>query len=124
SLLPSVDAATADEHADRIMTEAKSNLAVLVDGVPLSPDEARAFWERFSDWMEAHRGDLAGFAKREGFASVHPGVDAGRPVLRVSRTEAQRPYTPVAQGPSGHGGSGGRHEKRRRDRSKPRNSNK
>jgi hypothetical protein len=61
-------------------------------------EEARAFWQRFSDWMEDHRGDLAGFAAREGFASVHPTVADGRPVLRASRAEAQRPYAPVTAG--------------------------
>jgi hypothetical protein len=67
-------------------------LAVLVDGTPMADAEARAFWERFSDWMEDHPGDLAGFAAKEGFASVHPGVEKGRPVLRVSKSDPQRPY--------------------------------
>jgi hypothetical protein len=67
-------------------------LAVLVDGVPLGDDEARAFWARFSAHMEAHKGDLAGFARSEGFASVHPRMEGGRAVLIVSRTEGQRPY--------------------------------
>lgn len=82
-----------------------SGLRVLVDGEPLPEEEARAFWERFSAFMEEHRGDLAGFAAREGFASVHPGVEGGRPVLYASRTEAQMPYAPVRPG----GGSGARH---------------
>jgi hypothetical protein len=89
-----------------------SRLAVLVDGIPMPEEEARAFWERFSAWMEEHRGDLAGFAAREGFASVHPGVDAGRPVLRASRSAAQRAYAPVTADAgsreSGSGGSGTR----------------
>ena len=70
----------------------KQNLAVIVDGTPLPTEEARLFWERFSNWMEDHQGDLAGFAAKEGFASVHPGVEKGSPVLRVSKTQAQRPY--------------------------------
>lgn len=73
----------------------KENLVVLVDGAPMPADEARAFWQRFSDWMEDHRGDLAGFAAKEGFASVHPGVEKGSPVLRVSKTQEQRPYAPT-----------------------------
>lgn len=83
---------------------ARPNLAVLVDGAPLDEDEARAVWERFSAWMEEHRGDLAGFAAQEGFASVRPDVDGGRPVLRASHSDAQVPYAPVkAEG--GRGGS-------------------
>jgi hypothetical protein len=66
---------------------------VLVDGVPMPDDAARALWERFSAWMEEHQGDLAGFAKQEGYASVHPGVEAGRPVLRASKKDPQRPYS-------------------------------
>ncbi len=82
-------------------------LAVLVDGQAMAPEEARSFWERFSTWMEEHRGDLAGFAAQEGFASVHPSVEGGRPVLRVSRSAAQRPYAAVRdRGP--HGGSDSR----------------
>ena len=68
-------------------------LAVLVDGAPMPEPEARALWERFSTWMEEHPGDLAGFAANEGFASVHPGVEKGRPVLRASKKDPQRPYT-------------------------------
>lgn len=82
-----------------------SGLAVYVDGQPMPEAEARALWQRFSDWMEEHRGDLAGFAAKEGFASIHPGVEDGRPVLLASRTEVQRPYAPVGRG----GGSDGRH---------------
>jgi hypothetical protein len=68
------------------------SLAVLVDGAPLPDEQARALWKRFSDWMEKHAGDLAGFAKAEGFASVHPELHAGGPVLVASHTAAQRPY--------------------------------
>ncbi len=70
-------------------------LAVLVDGAPMPEAEARAFWERFSTWMEEHPGDLAGFAAKEGFASVHPGVEKGRAVLRASKTDPQKPYSPT-----------------------------
>ena len=86
-------------------------LAALVDGTPLSEEEAHALWDRFSLWMEEHRGDLAGFAAQEGFASIQPGVDGDRPVLRASRTAAQKPYAPVraesAGGDRGRGGAGG-----------------
>ena len=78
------------------MTTAKSRLGVTIDGERLPDDEARALWERFSDWMEDHRGDLAGFAAAEGLASIHPGVDGGLPVLLGSKTDtAQRPYAPA-----------------------------
>ena len=75
----------------------RRELAVLVDGNAMASGEALALWERFSRWMEEHRGDLAGFAAQEGFASVHPGVETGRPVLHVSRTKPQRPYAPVSK---------------------------
>lgn len=74
-------------------------LAVLVDGVPLPEQEARGLWERFSAWMEEHHGDLAGFAVQEGFASVHPGVDGDRPVLRASKSAPQGPYASVGSKP-------------------------
>ena len=113
------------------MSGARSNLGVLVDGVALPPEEARALWERFSDWMEEHRGDLAGFAAKEGFTSIHPGVDNGSPVLLASKTAAQRPYGPatsVAQVPrpagSKIGGSDARQGAPPRDRSRGRKSKK
>ncbi len=71
-------------------------LAVKIDGIALPEAEAKAMWERFSAWMEEHRGDLAGFARQEGFTSVHPGVEGGQPVLLLSKEGAQRPYAPVA----------------------------
>ncbi len=74
------------------MTAPAARLAVLVDGAPLPEEDARAFWERFSAHMEANKGDLAGFAKQEGFASVHPEMQAGGAVLLASRTAQQRTY--------------------------------
>ena len=70
-------------------------MRVLVDGVAMADEEGRALWKRFSDWMEEHKGDLAGFAAAEGFASVHPGVQAGKPVLLASKSAPQKPYVPV-----------------------------
>jgi hypothetical protein len=67
-------------------------LAVVVDGVSLGDEEARALWARFSAHMEAHKGDLAGFAKSEGFASVHPEMHDGRAVLVASKDAPQRAY--------------------------------
>ena len=67
-------------------------LRVIVDGTPMAEPDGRAFWQRFSAWMEEHKGDLAGFAKAEGFASVHPELHGGEPVLVASRTAGQKPY--------------------------------
>lgn len=67
-------------------------LAVVLDGESLPEGEARAFWERFSEWMDGHRDDLAGFARSEGLASVHPEMHGADPVLVASRTKPQRPY--------------------------------
>jgi hypothetical protein len=76
-----------------------ARLSVVIDGTPLADDEARALWDRFSLHMDAKPGDLAGFATAEGFASVHPTAEAGRAVLRISRTAPQRPYGSSSAGP-------------------------
>jgi len=70
-----------------------SFLRVTLDGEPLSTEEGIAFWKRFSAWMEEHPGDLAGFAKSEGLASVHPEMHDGSPVLVASHTAPQKAYT-------------------------------
>jgi hypothetical protein len=82
-------------------------LAVFVDGAPLGDDEARSLWGRFSAHMEAHKGDLAGFARCEGFVSVHPEVRDGRPALVASKTGAapQRAYANAPVVRSAGGGS-------------------
>jgi hypothetical protein len=97
-------------------------LVARVDGVALAEEEARALWLRFSAWMEEHRGDLAGFAAQEGYASVHPSVENGRPVLLASHTASQRPYAAVKGNEGGNrppkpGGSGGRPQTPPADRS-------
>ncbi len=76
-----------------------ANLAVVVDGKALGDDDARAFWARFSAYMESHRGDLAGFAKQEGFASVHPETGPRGAVLVASRSVPQRAYTTAPSRP-------------------------
>ena len=68
-------------------------LRVLIDGSPLVDQDAAALWRRFSAWMDEHPGDLAGFAQSEGFASVHPELHRGDPVLIASRVAPQRSYT-------------------------------
>lgn len=70
-----------------------SALRVLVDGEAMPVEEAIAFWKRFSVWMDEHKGDLGGFAKSEGLASVRPEMHSGSPVLVASRSAAQTPYT-------------------------------
>ncbi len=72
-------------------------LSVRIDGSFLPEDDARAFWERFSDWMDAHPGDLGGFAHSEGLVSVHPEMHDGVPTLACSRAASQRPYTTAPQ---------------------------
>ena len=70
-----------------------SRLKVLVDGVAMPEEQARGFWKRFSAHMEANKGDLAGFAKAEGFASVHLTMGPGGAELHVSRDAPQKPYS-------------------------------
>jgi hypothetical protein len=78
-----------------------SKLGVLIDGAPLDPEAARALWTEFSQHMDEHRGDMAGFAKLKGWRSVAPEYRQGKAVL-VVRTEAampaQKAAKPEAQG--------------------------
>jgi hypothetical protein len=75
------------------------SLRVVVDGAAMPEEPARAFWARFSAWMEEHRGDLGGFARAEGLASVHPEMHGGEPVLVASRTTAQAAYASAPSAP-------------------------
>ncbi len=70
-----------------------SRLKVVVDGAPMPEAEAREFWKRFSAHMDAHKGDLAGFANAEGFESVHPVMGPDGAELHASRNAAQQPYS-------------------------------
>ena len=65
-----------------------SSLRVLVDGRPLSEDEARAVWQRFSAHMDAHRGDFAGFASAEGYLGASVAVAGSTPTLSLSSTQS------------------------------------
>ncbi|MGH7270225.1 MAG: hypothetical protein ACREJ3_07310, partial [Polyangiaceae bacterium] len=56
-------------------------------------------WKRFSAWMETRPGDLRGFARAEGFLSVHPQMTAGDPVLVLSHTTPQGGYVPARDAP-------------------------
>jgi hypothetical protein len=72
-----------------------SALAVVVDGTRLGAEEARLWWQRFSAYMDANRGDFEGFAKQEGFASARVAVLAGAPTLTLSRrAEEPEPARP------------------------------
>ncbi|MCA9583783.1 MAG: hypothetical protein KC657_00320 [Myxococcales bacterium] len=98
------------------MTGPSRRLSVQVDGVALAPEEAVAMWERFSAHMEEHKGDLAGFAAKEGFASAQPSFDASGAVLLLSRTAPQQSYANAkglgAPTPKAARGSGGRAKRR------------
>lgn len=74
-------------------------LLVRIDGELLSDQEARELWGRFSAYMEAHRGDLGGFAKSEGLASIRPSFEDGAAILLASHSEAQTPYRNVTAEP-------------------------
>src|SRR5688572_15686970 len=78
----------------------QSRLAVLVDGAPLSEEEARALWTAFSQYMDEHEGDFAGFAKLRGYASVKPEARKGQAVLVVTTPEgaSKPPPRPRAEG--------------------------
>lgn len=98
-------------------------LAVRVDGEVLPEDAAVAMWERFSAHMEANKGDLAGFAAKEGFASVRPSFDASGAVLLASKSAAQEPYANAraerggaTENKAAGGESAGHARKRRRRR--------
>ena len=54
--------------------------------------DAHAFWQRFSAYMDEHKGDLAGFAAQEGFASVVPETGRSGARLPVSRAAAPPAY--------------------------------
>jgi hypothetical protein len=54
-----------------------------MDGALLPAEEARALWTRFSQYMDAHQGDMAGFARESGFVSVAPEYRKGQAVLVV-----------------------------------------
>jgi hypothetical protein len=89
----------------------RSRLAVRVDGVALAEEEGRALWKEFSEHMDAHVGDFAGFAAKKGWVSVSPEYEKGQAVL-VARTTAA---LPAAKAPSAReGGGGGRRKKRGR----------
>ena len=62
----------------------RPRLAVTVDGRALPDAEARAVWEAFSSHMDAHPGDMAGFAASRGWTAVAPTYSRGQAVLVVT----------------------------------------
>jgi hypothetical protein len=96
------------------------SLRVLVDGTAMADEAARAFWERFSAWMEDHHGDLGGFARTEGLASVRPEMHAGEPVLIASRSAGQGAYAPAARMATAAKAKGSAPSARTRSRETPR----
>ncbi|AUX28489.1 MULTISPECIES: hypothetical protein [Sorangium] len=84
----------------------RSNLAASIDGAPLPDEEARDLWTRFSRYMDEHRGDMAGFARENGYVSVTPTFDRGRALLVVRTTEAP-PEKPAPRGAGEPGPRGG-----------------
>lgn len=59
-------------------------LVALVDGVALPEAESAALWHAFSEHMDQHQGDMAGFARARGYASVKPEYRRGQAVLVVA----------------------------------------
>lgn len=93
------------------MSSPATTLAASIDGVLLPDEEARAFWTRFSRHMDEHRGDMAGFARQNGYVSVAPAFENGRAVL-VARTTEAPPQKPAPR-PGGGGGKARRNKRRR-----------
>jgi hypothetical protein len=80
------------------MSDNASRLAAWIDGTPLAEEEARALWKEFSEHMDEHRGDMAGFATKKGWFSVLPEHRAGKAVLMV-RTSATAKMAPPPAAP-------------------------
>jgi hypothetical protein len=68
-----------------------SRLAVMIDGQLMAEEEGRALFREFSEHMDVNRGDMAGFAKKKGWASVLPEYQKGKAVLVVWTTAAPSP---------------------------------
>jgi hypothetical protein len=68
----------------------KSRLAATVDGRRLEPAQARALWERFSAYMQTHRGDFGGFARAEGYAHAAVSAAGGVAMLTLESAATSR----------------------------------
>jgi hypothetical protein len=80
------------------MSAEASKLAGVIDGAPLSEEDAKALWKEFSEHMDANRGDMAGFAKKKGWFAIAPEYRDGKAVL-VVRTTATAKTLPAVQAP-------------------------
>ncbi len=80
------------------MSEEESKLGAIVDGATVPYAAAKAFWQEFSEHMDANRGDMAGYAKKKGWFSVLPEYRGGKAVL-VVRTTATAKGPPPAFAP-------------------------
>ena len=72
-------------QAPRPEVSTRPRLVVLLDGVAMAEDAARELWTKFSAHMDQNQGDLTGFARQYGFASVAPEYRKGQAVLIVRR---------------------------------------
>lgn len=74
-------------------------LRVRIDGELVDEAGARELWARFSAHMDAHPGDLAGFARAESMTHAEPVLEADGPVLHLSRNPGIRApvYGPARQ---------------------------
>jgi hypothetical protein len=75
------------------MSQEASRLAAMIDGALVPDAEARALWKEFSEHMDEHRGDMAGFARKKGWFSIAPEHRQGKAVLLV-QTSASAPKPP------------------------------
>jgi hypothetical protein len=83
-------------------------LAAFLDGRALPEEEARALWQDFSEHMDEHRGDMAGFAAKRGWASVAPEYRGGQAVLVVRTTPGAPGLPPLAAAPKKPAPAGGK----------------
>ncbi len=88
------------------------SLHVLIEGQPLSAEQAQGVWLRFSQHMDANQGDFEGFAKTEGYRYAAVAVENGRPTLKLGNSEPDDKTSLAAADKRPR--KGGRKKKRRR----------
>jgi hypothetical protein len=96
------------------MSQGRPNLAALVDGAALGEDDARALWVAFSEHMDEHRGDMAGFARARGWHEVAPEYREGQAVLVVRTTPAAPKLAPATRRPTAPASGKGKPPSRRK----------
>ncbi|MBI4955532.1 MAG: hypothetical protein HY908_26155 [Myxococcales bacterium] len=85
--------------------DAPGALRATAAGVELPAEETRALWQRFSAYMDEHRGDLPGFAASEGFAYAAARYTRGAAVLELAH---EAPPPPPPKKPATRRGAGPR----------------